>query len=243
MEEARRRIRRWKKQKNHRKWLNISGLDLTELPLIPSKVRRLNCKGNALTAFRNALPTQLKQLRCGDNLFQEFDTLPSTLKTLNCAWSRGRNLLDTLPDSIECIVAEQCERIVAIQTLPLQLKYLNLSCTYNLERIDMFPPNLEECSIVESNLEQLPVFPPKLKVFTCEQSYIQVLPQLPDTLEYLNIYGNTLQILPVLPASLRYLDIRCNPQLSFDSIGANSATVETILYDKDDGFVRNGVLE
>ena len=247
MEEAKRRIRRWKRQKNPRKWLNLMGLNLTELPPIPSKVKKLNCKGNMLSAFYNALPKQLKQLRCGNNLFQKFDTLPVTLKALNCAWSRGANVLDSLPDSIECIVAEQCERIVLIQTLPSQLKYLNLSCTYSLEKIWMFPPNLEECTIVESNLEQLPQLPSKLKIFTCEQTYIKVLPQLPITLEYLNIYGNNLQSLPILPVTLRYLDIRCNPQLSVDGICEDSAALDTFLYDRvddsDDVFVFKGITE
>ncbi len=243
MEEARRRIRRWKKQHNPRKWLNLSGLGLTELPQIPSKVRRLNCSSNCLVAFMNTLPIGLKQLRCGYNAFQTFDRLPPQLKTLNCAWSRGMNLLDLLPDSIECIIAEQCERLISIHSLPSQLKYLNLSCTYSLEKIGMFPSNLEVCTIVESNLEQLPSFPPKLKLFTCEQSYIKVLPPLPNTLEYLSIFGNNLQILPILSGSLRYLDVRCNLQLSLENVSIPASLV-TFLYDKDEiEVVRIGIEE
>ena len=69
MEEALRRIRRWKKQKKPRKWLNLSGLGLTELPLIPSKVRRLLCVRNQLKTFDN-LPKRLQELACGGNTFE-----------------------------------------------------------------------------------------------------------------------------------------------------------------------------
>jgi hypothetical protein len=232
MEEARRRIRRWKKQRNPRKWLNLSGLNLTELPQIPSKVRRLNCSSNYLVAFMNKLPNNLKQLRCGYNTFQTFDSLPPQLKTLNCAWSGGMNLLESLPDSIECIVAEQCERITKIQNLPSQLKYLNLSCTYSLKSLESFPPNLKECIIIESNLERLPELPSSLVSLTCDQSYIKVLPPLPNTLEYLSIFGNNLQKFPKLPKTIQYLDIRDNNHLSLEGVSIPD-TLITFLYDKD----------
>lgn len=107
MEEANKRIRRWKKQGNPRKWLNLSGLGLTELPPIPSNVRRLDCRCNRLSTFQNMLPTRLNRLRCGYNLFQTLTGLPTQLKSLHCAWSGGKYLLDNLPDSIEYINADQ----------------------------------------------------------------------------------------------------------------------------------------
>ena len=213
MEEALRRIRRWKKQKKPRKWLNVSGLGLTELPLIPSKVRRLLCVRNQLKTFDN-LPKRLQELACGGNTFETLETLPPNLKKLYCCGVKTLKCINKVPDSIEYMNLGYCSYLETIYHLPSCLESLDLRDTYRLNYIEYFPPNLNHIYITDADLETLPPLPVTLTVLEClHMKNLNYLPKLPESLLWLSIYSCNLQSLPDLPSQLQFLEIDSNHDL------------------------------
>jgi E3 ubiquitin-protein ligase SspH2 len=226
MEEAHRRIRRWKKLKNPRKWLNLSDLDLTELPPIPSKVRRLNCSFNSISSLSNLpkrlrrlkcdltndakLPRQLTYLWCGGDQFVQLIDLPNELLTIYIYSAPQLTSIDKLPDSIQHIYIRSCNTIRHIYHLPKNLKVLDIWYMYKLESIAYFPRYLETTRIRETVLTKLPPLPLQLQHLVCYYSRIEYLPQLPSNLKELNVYANRLKGLPSFPDTLLKLDVRSN---------------------------------
>ncbi|WP_213992334.1 hypothetical protein [Sodalis sp. dw_96] len=72
--------------------LDLSGLNLTELPELPPGIEGLNASHNELTALFT-IPTGLECLDVSHNLLEYLPSIPSTLQELNIA----HNKFETLP--------------------------------------------------------------------------------------------------------------------------------------------------
>lgn len=211
---ALKRIRSWKKAKNPRKWLNLSYLDLTELPPLPSNVRRLNCSGNMIIDFTSTkFPKGLRTLRCWNNELQTLKGLPNLLLSIECHYNYELSSLDDIPDSVQYIDATGCENIEIIHKLPQNLERFVFWKTKKLKQIDIFSPKLEYISIGETRLDTLPNLPKSLKTLEICFSKITKIPILYEGLKNLYLFSNYINYLPPLPNSLINLDISGNYDL------------------------------
>ncbi len=84
MSKAIRIIGEWMKAKNVNAVLNLSGLGLKELSIIPGGVKKLNISNNELTELI-PLPPSLEELNFSNNKISKIVFLPPKLKVLNCS--------------------------------------------------------------------------------------------------------------------------------------------------------------
>jgi hypothetical protein len=105
--------------------LNLSNLNLKELPKLPIGVRQLNCAGNELESLPD-LPDSLTWLNCSNNQLQSLlDKIPNGLRELYC---KG-NQLQSLPQLPEGLVVLECNdnEIMCLPVLPSSLSSLTIS--------------------------------------------------------------------------------------------------------------------
>jgi E3 ubiquitin-protein ligase SspH2 len=81
------------------KTLNLSYLNLTELPELPKGLEKLYCDNNNLNQLPE-LPEGLKYLFCNNNKLTHLPELPKGLKVLYC-WNNKINELPELPEGLE----------------------------------------------------------------------------------------------------------------------------------------------
>ena len=129
--EAKERIEKWIRMANKRKLLDLSDLQLDELPKLPEDLQSLDCAKNNLTRIHN-LPSGLIQLFCDNNDINELPSrLPNDLDILTCS---NNNLTD-LPD------------------LPKRLSHLE--CNHNhLTSLSMIPDTLIELECAHNDLPE-----------------------------------------------------------------------------------------
>ena len=204
---ALRRIRSWKKARNPRKWLNLSYLNLTELPPLPSNLRKLKCYRNSLTTLEG-LPKGLKQIWCNSNKFENLKGLPDGLLFISCSDNENLNSIEDIPDSVRSIRLGDCKELTTITLLPNDLEYLEIWSMGALSKIEEFPSKLKGLDISETHslwtFKTLPAFPESLQTISIFMTTINKLPDLPNRLESLYIVDNYISELPSLPASLRW---------------------------------------
>jgi hypothetical protein len=224
---ALRRIRSWKKARNPRKWLNLSYLNLTELPPLPSNLRRLKCYRNLLTTLEG-LPKGLKYIWCNSNKFETFKGLPDGLLFISCSDNENLNSIEDIPDSVRYIRLGDCSEVSSIKSLPSDLEYLNIWCMGGLSKIEEFPSKLKGLDISETHslwtFKTLPAFPESLQSISIFMTTINKLPVLPDRLKSLYIVDNYITELPSLPASLRWFvfeDRNYKDALTIESLPPN----------------------
>lgn len=93
MEEAIKRIERWKECGDDIMWLMLNNLNLDTLPPIPSNCLFLSCFGNKLTFLPNLY--NIRNLTCSNNQLKSLPDLP------NCYYlACNNNQLTSLPDSL-----------------------------------------------------------------------------------------------------------------------------------------------
>ena len=104
--------------------LDLSGLNLKELPKLPMGVRQLNCANNELESLPD-LPDSLIWLNCSNNQLQSLPQPPEGLKELYC---KG-NQLQSLPQLPEGLVVLECNdnEIMCLPVLPSSLSSLTIS--------------------------------------------------------------------------------------------------------------------
>lgn len=205
---ALRRIRSWKKAKNPRKWLNLSYLNLTELPPLPSKLRRLKCDSNLLISLKG-LPTGLLELECSCNdTLTSIDDIPDTIKHISIISCASLATINRLPSSLNSLCMDYMGGLLHIAYFPPKLEYLSISET-PLETIPLFPESLRYAALEYTHINTLPPLPKCLETLITNSCYITTLPQLPNTLKYLYIRGTQINSYPIpLPESIRYFE--CN---------------------------------
>jgi hypothetical protein len=198
-------IEEWIKQAKPNKELDLSELNLTELPNLPNTVKKLNCSYNPLKTLRN-LPPNLRTLKCEGTALVRFENVPITLRYVNCSGS-DLTSLDGLPDSIRYIIAHNCSELKKVYKLPAELIWLDLYYC-DIERIVNIPNNVEYIDIACNRIMSLPRLPESLKTLNCKMSHrLSHVTNLPSNLEVLEINTINLNYLPSLPVTLRYLRI------------------------------------
>lgn len=211
------RLREWKPGTA----LDLSYLNLTELPELPSELLELECSGNRLVRLPT-LPSSLCRLNCADNVITELVELPATLKNLNCSHNQ-LSCLPAVPTTVEFIECSwnklQTIRVdspSALQTLYCdnnQLTTLSLPetldilcCSFNPGlRLETLPNSLRILSCMECSLASLPPLPRFLEVLLCSGNELVTLPPLPATLVTLECKINKLVTLPLLSPALEAL--------------------------------------
>jgi len=146
MIEARHRVAAWTDGR-----LNLSGLELTELPPLPATVTYLSCYDNQLTSLPD-LPAALTELYCFNNKLTSLPVLPNTLKTLCCGQNKLTSL-PALPPTLTNLICSNNE-LTSLPNLPATLR--ELYCSYNhLSSLSIFPATLE---LLMCHKNDLPVY-------------------------------------------------------------------------------------
>jgi Leucine-rich repeat (LRR) protein len=115
--------------------LNISYMELEQLPELPDNLTTLLCHGNKLTEIQS-LPRGLKKLVCCSNKLKSLSDLPTTLEYLMC---NGNQLerLPALPKGMKRLLCHD-NHLTSIPTLPESLELLG--CSGNFIRSLQKPP-------------------------------------------------------------------------------------------------------
>jgi hypothetical protein len=128
MDTVNERIEKWRIDDNTDEILDLSNLGLEELPILPSKLFKLNCSSNNLTVIRE-LPEALKYLNCNRNQIYIIEEFPLNCRFIDCSYNR----LKSLPD------------------LPVDCTYLNIS--HNLfNQLPRLPDTIEYLNYFNNNI-------------------------------------------------------------------------------------------
>lgn len=118
--------------------------------------------------------------------------------------------LPHIPDTVQRLVIDNCERLVLIPQLPASLLHLQIDKCPRLEALPMkMPPRLFYCSLYGATNISLPVFSDNLThLFIDGAPYLRAIDVLPSSLEELYIRNTPIEHLPTkLPPNLRKLVI------------------------------------
>lgn len=129
-------------------YLDVSELNITSLPTLPSGLHYLVCENTPLTSLPK-LPRSLRGLYCNNTPLTSLPELPSTLKRLFC----NNTLLTTLPElpdleALSCDntrIALQREEEESIRDYILRLRVW-------IEELAMKKRNQERCFAVKEEL-------------------------------------------------------------------------------------------
>jgi hypothetical protein len=105
------------------------------------------------------------------------------------------NKFQTLPDSIEILIANEC----------------------NIGEITKFPKNLIIFTGDESKIYSINVdFPSNLKIFSAFDNMLSKVPIFPEQIENINLSDNILEEIPVFPPTTKRIDLTKNKKLSIE---------------------------
>ncbi|EAW8701489.1 hypothetical protein GW207_00660 [Salmonella enterica subsp. arizonae serovar 40:z4,z32:-] len=187
--------------------LNVSNNHLSALPNLPEGLTDLNCAGNTLTSL-SALPPSLQLLDCSQNNLPELQNLPPSLTALNCSINKLKDLpyLPYTLKSLDC----SGNAIIALPELPDSLEMLD--CSGNLlEILPDLPTSLQSLNCSVNKLIGFPFMPFSLRILNCSYNELTGLPPFPDSLINLDISYNEFKSLPQLPPSLATFICTGNP--------------------------------
>lgn len=198
--------------------LYCSKCSLTELPMLPHTLEKLNCSENKALANLPSLPVTLEYLDCSGCVLtnlQDF-LIDSELKVLNCM----SNKITRLPQLPNKLVKLKCayNRLLSLPTpLPNELVYLE--CSYN-QLINLptpLPDSLMDLISSHNQLTYLPSpLPANMDTLHTAANKLSWLPELPSKLSELDCQDNMLTIFPnPVPITLTWLDCRDNPMLKW----------------------------
>lgn len=178
--------------------LNVSNNNLSALPDLPEGIRDLTCAGNMLTSLPS-LPSTLEMLDCSQNRLPELQDLPPTLTALNCS----KNMLRRLPHLPDTLQSLNCSGNVITVLPELSDNLQILVCSGNrLEVLPDLPASLQTLDCAGNGLIGFPFMPGSLQTLNCSYNELTGLPPFPDSLLNLDIAHNELRSLPPLPYSL-----------------------------------------
>jgi hypothetical protein len=138
-----------------------------------------------------------------------------------------------LPDSIEALNLDECEKIKKLEKFPTNLvdviisqtlitetpvfppstKKITLIANHKLKKINgTFPDGLEEVVINQSHkIRDIPPYNDALQKIQHHECDIKTIYRLPPTLKVLIVSRNKISVLPPLPNSIYQLNISENP--------------------------------
>lgn len=178
--------------------LNVSNNNLSALPDLPEGIRDLTCASNMLTSLPS-LPSTLEMLDCSQNRLPELQDLPPTLTALNCS----KNMLRRLPHLPDTLQSLNCSGNVITVLPELSDNLQILVCSGNrLDVLPDLPASLQTLDCAGNDLIGFPFMPGSLQTLNCSNNELTGLPPFPDSLLNLDIAHNELCSLPPLPYSL-----------------------------------------
>ncbi|ECC3554687.1 hypothetical protein AU825_20940 [Salmonella enterica subsp. salamae] len=187
--------------------LNVSNNNLSALPDLPEGIRDLTCASNMLTSLPS-LPSTLEMLDCSQNRLPELQDLPPTLTALNCS----KNMLRRLPHLPDTLQSLNCSGNVITVLPELSDNLQILVCSGNrLEVLPDLPASLQTLDCAGNGLIGFPFMPFSLQTLNCSYNELTGLPPFPDSLINLDIAYNEFNSLPPLPPSLTTFICTSNP--------------------------------
>ena len=211
-EELLRRIARM-----HNGYLDVSYLNITSLPPLPSTVKKLVCPVTRLTHLPE-LPSELQKLSCGSTLITHLPGLPSGLQELYCNYTSITQLPE-LPSKLQKLYCEST-LITQLPELPSQLEWLGCSNT-QLTHLPKLPLTLKHLWCSDNPITHLPELPRGLQTLWYNNAQLTHLPELPSSLKRLSCDMNRLNHLPELPSSLQELYCSDNPLTHLPELPSN----------------------
>jgi len=207
--------------------LDISGLELITLPILPQSLTKLVCYGNKLTSLNglamvqrtegNSLarvqrtkgPDAVNSLAMGpegpDAVKKDarvFCSLPQNLTTLVC-WSNELTSLDNLPQGLTSLYCGE-NQLTSLDNLPSGLT--KLDCYKNkLTSLDNLPSGLTSLYCYKNKLTSLDNLPQGLTKLYCSYNQLTSLYNLPSGLTNLYCSNNELTSLYNFPQGLTEL--------------------------------------
>lgn len=128
------RIKAWN---NPSEWLDLSSLNLTEIPAkIPKNVKKLDISFNKLTCFK--IPSHIEEIKCVYNNIVKLN-IPDTLKVLWCS----SNCLKTIT-------------FANVKRSKIEILYCNANM---LTYLPVLPDSLKELDCSDNYLRRLPKLP------------------------------------------------------------------------------------
>jgi hypothetical protein len=171
MERAHSIIAEWERKGNVEECLNLGGLRLETVPVLPPTVKRLSLFCNNLT---------------------EITFLPDSILGLDIACNRPLHILCKLPPRLEHLYCSRTS-LPELPELPATLRHL--SCRgVRLTSLPVLPPNLSIIDVAENSLQQLPELPFALDTLICNDNQLTTMPYLPPKLIFLLDYNNPFQM-------------------------------------------------
>lgn len=122
------RIKKWEADGNDWKVLDLSNLELEELPELPDNLIKLNCSRNRLTFFNTELPSELEYVDCSYNLMTAIPIMPINCRYIDCSHNR----IETIPELPMVCEYFDCShnRLSVLPVLPDSLIYINFLDNY-----------------------------------------------------------------------------------------------------------------
>lgn len=209
-------------------FLDLSMTKLTEVPKIPSYVKRINLSENYITVLQD-LPDYIEELTIDSNeTLTTIVNLPKNLKRFKCSYNF---LLESLPELPEGLIELMCNKnkLAYLPQLPSSLK--KLKCRSNeLLFLPRLPNTLTQLTIDKNKITKLEYLPSTLKVLSFNNNPITEIPPLPKGLYKLDCSVTNLIGLPQLPQNLKELlcyslnlsNIKVNKNLEFLDCSLNN---------------------
>ncbi|MCW2255364.1 hypothetical protein M2263_001455 [Providencia alcalifaciens] len=206
--------------------LNLKGLELSSLPILPPNITRLNVSYTPLKTLP-PLPNTLKILKCISSKLESLPELPPHLEELLCDNSALINLpklplglimlscdnnpLQSLPKLPSTLQGLSCEDVDLLSLPDLPSELISLYCDHNrLASLPELPVNLKALSCNDNYLVDLPELPPDLETLDCTSNYLVRLPSFPLSLRYITACNNLLVEFPEVPPSLVHINFDTN---------------------------------
>ena len=131
-------INDWIKNNNVNETLDLSNLNLKDIPNLPNNLKYLNINNNLIVNICN-LPQSLLQLNCKFNRIKIIENLPTELLVLNCSNNLITKIIN-LPNKLNELNCNE-NYIHELPILPDSLNYIDITATY-ITTITNIPKNL-----------------------------------------------------------------------------------------------------
>lgn len=180
--------------------LNLSYNKLTNIPLIPPNLKKLNIERNELEKIENLLDSQLEYLNISGNDIQTLEGLPSTLKKLE--------------------IDKNSITILDISNL-IQLEYLNASSNDIVTINNNFPESLIHIKLDHNQLESLPDINSNIVTLEISDNQLKSLPKIKtfDYITKLNIsFNENIKITNEEEIQLEKIKLNTSNDLEDDSL-------------------------
>jgi Leucine-rich repeat (LRR) protein len=208
-------IEKWIKAGKPRRMLDLSCIDITELPDIPDEVERLTIYGSSITEIKR-LPSKLRRFNCSYTDIYSLPPLPETLEYLDCRWC---NNLQPFPIPLTVKVQSHFKEIQE------EIEEENFRARYTGEEIAqmrineyMEGNNRKYLSLYGLALKELPILPDDIEILNCGNNYITSLGKLPSGLRILYCHYTFITRFENIPPTLKVMNCSGTDITSFEGI-------------------------